>query len=576
MYLKNLTISSNKGIIRDINFHIGSNLIVDQTTKDIHATGNNIGKTTVLALIDYCLGGDSEQIYKDPETKNNIMLVKDFLEEKEVLISLTLKEDLAIEESKEINIQRNFLQRKKKVMKVNGKDLPKKQEKDLSEYLSEKIIGERDSQKPSFRQIISHNIRYSDRKIDNTLRYLSHFTTRFEYETLFLYMLGLSVSDRSVLAQKLKTEKNYKTRIEKTLSKQEVKFQKDIVKREISRLETRKNNLNVNEQYDEDLKKLNDIKLEISTLNSRIYNLRLKKQLLVETKEELQKDMSEIDTRELREIYSVANKNIDSIQYSFEKMVDYHNQMIIEKIKFLTQDIPTLDKEIDWNEDILNDLIEKEKRLAYQLSKSDSFEDLEKNLEELTQQYQRLGELNNSLEQITTVEKNIDKINDEIKLLGDDRFSDEFQEKLTEKIFSFNAIFARVSNELYGEQYGIKYEIKVDKKTSQKYYHFECFNANTSSGKKQGEIVCFDLAYTLYARQEEIPHFSFLLNDKKELMHGNQLRTVSEFATKNKIQLVFSILADKLPEELVNGENVVVTLSDKEKLFKIESSSEVE
>jgi hypothetical protein len=70
-----------------------------------------------------------------------------------------------------------------------------------------------------------------------------------------------------------------------------------------------------------------------------------------------------------------------------------------------------------------------------------------------------------------------------------------------------------------------------------------------------------------------IPHLDFLLNDKKELMHGNQLKRVSNFAKTNKIQLIFSILKDKLPTELNNKDHIVLTLSDEDKLFRIEEDN---
>ena len=50
MYLKQLIILKNQSVIRNIKFHNGLNLIVDET-KENHtstATGNNVGKTTVL------------------------------------------------------------------------------------------------------------------------------------------------------------------------------------------------------------------------------------------------------------------------------------------------------------------------------------------------------------------------------------------------------------------------------------------------------------------------------------------------------------------------------------------------
>lgn len=574
MYLKELTISSDSEIIRRIPFHYGSNLIIDETVgiTDLE-TGNNIGKTTVLALIDYCLGGDAETIYKDPETKKDIVYVKDFLIDKKVMVSLFIKEDLDIVDSKEIIINRNFLSRNKKVMSINGINYTKNKGKDFEKELNNLIYGERESEKPSFRQLIAHNIRYKDREIEYTLKYLNNFTTLIEYETLFLFMLGLPVLDRSQLNKKIKLEKEYKKRLEKEHSGTEIKFQIEIVKRTIRDLESRKSKLNINENYEQELDELNQLKLRIASISSKISDLNLRRQLLVETETELQNEVSTLDINELREIYSTAKKDVSNIQSTFEMMVQYHNKMIIEKIRFITQDLPKLEEELKMYNASLKELLAREKSLVQSISGSDTFQDLEKIISELTHEYEHLGELSNSLKQINDSEKVISNLGDEIELLDGGRFSDEFKKELTEKLFDFNEIFASVSTELYGEQYGITYEVREDNKTKQNFYYFECFNANTSSGKKQGEIICFDIAYILFARKNNIPHLDFLLNDKKELMHGNQLKRVSNFAKTNKIQLIFSILKDKLPAELDNNDHIVLTLSDKDKLFKIEDDN---
>jgi hypothetical protein len=62
----------------------------------------------------------------------------------------------------------------------------------------------------------------------------------------------------------------------------------------------------------------------------------------------------------------------------------------------------------------------------------------------------------------------------------------------------------------------------------------------------------------------------FILNDKKELMHDNQLVKIADLVNKNDIQFVASILKDKLPEELNNEEYFILELSEDSKLFKIE------
>ena len=53
MFLKSLVISNNHKVIREILFRKGINLIVDETPSGVEKmTGNNVGKTTVLKLID--------------------------------------------------------------------------------------------------------------------------------------------------------------------------------------------------------------------------------------------------------------------------------------------------------------------------------------------------------------------------------------------------------------------------------------------------------------------------------------------------------------------------------------------
>ncbi|MET3941987.1 hypothetical protein ABIC22_004799 [Paenibacillus sp. PvP094] len=218
-----------------------------------------------------------------------------------MLITLVLKEDLLVESSNEIVIKRNFLQRNKKIMSINGQNLTKDKGKDFEKKL-----------------LISHYIRYQDNKVSKTLRVLSTWSTNIEYETLHLFMFGFPVSDRSQLNTKLKGEQEYRKRLEKHRSKTELELQLDIVKKNILVLEKRKTSLNINENYKNDLEKLNDLKYRISVVSSRISELSVRQQLLKETEMELNSDMSEINLPELREIYKTAKKDISNIQIQEE------------------------------------------------------------------------------------------------------------------------------------------------------------------------------------------------------------------------------------------------------------------
>ncbi|MGZ0054185.1 DUF2326 domain-containing protein [Bacillus cereus] len=572
MFIKYLRIEDVNGIVREMEFHKGINLIVDETVSVTNKeTGNNVGKTTVLKLIDFCLGADPKIIYTDDENKKEIDVVKNYLTNCDVSVTLVLKHDLDIETSNEIVIERNFQSRNKKVMRINGKNFTKNQGKDFENELDRLIIGERKENKPTFRQIIAHSIRYNDDRINKTLKVLSAYTSLAEYETLYLYLFGISIADRSKILKKISTEKEFKKRIEKKQSKNELELSLALINDTIARLERKKTTLNINYDYENDLNNLNNIKYQISNISSKITELSLRKKIIIEAEEELRANKSDIDLQQLKRIYNQASENMSNIQKTFEELVDYHNKMLVEKIRFITQDIPNIETEISGLNDNLKNLLSKEKELTNKIAKSDTFKDLENIITELNENYRRKGEIDNSISQIDEVDKKVATLEEELQTIDQGLFSKKFKERIKNQLVKFNQYFSDVSNKLYGERYGISFDIKVEKKTGKDLYVFDSFNANSSSGKKQGEILCFDLAYIFYADDEEIPVLHFILNDKKELMHGNQLTEVVDFIKNKDVQLIFSILKDKLPDELNNEKNIVVRLSQQDKLFRIEN-----
>ncbi|MBC2056237.1 DUF2326 domain-containing protein [Listeria booriae] len=573
MFLKSLVISSNEEVIRDIPFHIGANLIIDETVglSDTD-TGNNVGKTTVLKLIDFCLGGKADIIYKDTETKKVFQNVKSFLEDNNVIIELTLVDNLLELEPKKLVIRRNFLVRNKKIMEINGENLTGNKGEDFFNRLDTILLGDRVSKKPTLKQVIAHNIRYSDIRINNTLRMVNGYTSLPEYEALFLFMFGIEIPDRSTDLKKLKFEKEFLSRLTKEQGINELELQLSKINDNLLQLDTRKRSLNINENYEVELARINVIKYEISKVGSEISELTLRKELILETEQELKTDISKVDMSALREVYSQATSLVIGIQKTFEELVNYHNNMILEKIRFIIQDVPKIDGELLRLNQNLNILLAEEKEIKDKLICSDTFKDLEIIIQELNTNYQRKGELEKNISQVKEVEKNIAKLDEDIGSVDEEIFSEEFKKRIYNQIEKFNRYFSQVSNELYGEDYGITFETSTDKKTGKPVYTFNSFNDNNSSGKKQGEIICFDLAYILFARAESIPSVDFILNDKKELMYGSQLVKLSEFAKRFKIQLVFSILKDKLPPELDQKENIILRLSQDEKLFKIENN----
>lgn len=574
MYLSKLTISSPGKVIRDIEFHKGLNLIVDETPENTTGTGNNVGKTTVLRLIDYCLGGDVDGIYRNPEDKHeNYVLVKDFLTGNNVIVTLILVDDLDTP-SEKVVIERDFKMGRSSLIRINGKDVTRK---DFVTELESAIFPKVKTETPSFRQIIAHNIRIDNLRLENTLKTLTMGKNE-EYEALYLFMFGCpndSAARKTQLAQELDTEKKYKRRMERNRSKNEYKAALSVIESDIEKLVERKDNLNINENLQLDIDSLNALRAQINKVTSKTSLLSLRRELINETVESFDKQNFGEDMVQLEMIYKQASAYVPKMQRTFKELVDFHNTMLENKKAFVAQELPSIQEEIESLSVELERLKEKETVMAEKVLKSDTYEELEGIIVQLSELSRRKGEFESYISQIESAEKAIKEKFEEMKKIDDGLFTEDFAQRLEAQRDKFNKIFSEVSHEIYDEQYIISYEIDTQK--GKQLYKFHITDvANFSSGKKQGEISCFDIAYTVFADQESIPCLHFILNDKKELVHGNQLNKFAEAVNKYNVQFVCSMLYDKLPPVLRKDEHVVVRLSQDSKLFRIEELAQSE
>ena len=198
----------------------------------------------------------------------------------------------------------------------------------------------------------------------------------------------------------------------------------------------------------------------------------------------------------------------------------------------------------------------------------EAIEDL---VSQLIQKYQEKGSLEQRIAQIEDVEKSIAESEDILRKIDSGLFSSNKQDLIQRQLEKFNKYYSSVSKRLYDESYAVEYSV-VRSREGRLCYKFAPFATdNFSTGKKQGEIACFDMAYIMFADDEQIPCLHFILNDRKELVHDNQLLQIGALANENtEIQYVASILMDKLPAELNQEQNIVLKLSQRSKLFRIE------
>jgi uncharacterized protein YydD (DUF2326 family) len=573
MFLKSLHIANDSGVIRNIKFHSGMNLIVDETPSDgTRTTGNNVGKTTVLMLIDFCLGSSAKGIYTDPENKKNEnAVVKQFLISTKALITLTLTQDLDSPLSEELVIERNFLSRKQLIRRING---AQRTEEEFEEFLTEYLFPSHYGKKPTFPQIISHNIRYKELSVTNTLRTLNQYTRDDEYESLYLFLLGCDFDrgdSKQRLLTQIRTESAFKSRLEGTQTRSAYEASLSLILLEIEQLDQKKATLKINPDFESDLSRLDEVKFEINQKTSQLSRLKMRKSLTEEAVLEVSSSHARIDTQQLKELYKDVSERVSGVQKTFEELVVFHNAMVEEKARFISKDIPQLNANIAQCESEIAALLLEELKLTQVVAKSGSFAELEAVIVENNEKYRQRGEFETIIAQISDVEGVLEGLNKSLADIDEELFSNEFEAAIQAQLNKFNRHFSTISQELYGEQYALKVD-RVTARNGQRVYKFSSFNTNFSSGKKQGEISCFDIAYNLFADEEGIPCLHFLLNDKKELMHDNQLTNIAGLVGRQSkhVQFVASILRDKLPAELNQEKYFVVKLSQDDKLFKIE------
>lgn len=567
MFLKSLLISTPTRVIRDLKFRKGLNLIIDETPDVGTSTGNNVGKTTILKLIDFCLGQEKNVVYTNPENKRQECAdVKEFLVNEKVIITLTLVDDLE-NPSREVEISRNFAARSELLCQINGKDV---NVTDLQNQLMQAIFPMLHITKPSFRHIIAHNIRYDDFRLNNTLNVIHPYTKVEEYETLYLFMFGCNYNKgqkREELLSSIANERKFLNRLQRTHTRGTYKAALEDTLRAIAKLEDQRARLNINPRLEENMQELTRIKELINAIGSERNSLSIRKSIVEETIQDINNQTFECDNAQLELIYRQASSLVSTLQHTFEEMVAYHNSMLAKRVEFIQSELPALEEQIANLTERFNELRTIEEELTKKVTSSDTFEILEDIINKLNEQYTKKGEYTSIIEQIDEVDKELKQYLQELHQIDNELFTDGFRKEVESQLAKFNAIFAEVSEELYGERYAVMCDTTTDK-NGQWNYRFAIVDINLSAGKKQGEISCFDIAYTMFADKEGIPCLHFILNDKKELMHDNQLITLAEVAKRENIQFVVSMLQDKLPEQLKKEEFYVVKLSEDEKLFK--------
>lgn len=565
MFLKKLKIENKLGLIREIEFQKGLNLIVDETVeKSKKTTGNNVGKTTVLRLVDFCLGSSGKNIYQDSEFKEQEnSTIKDFLISTEVIVILTLVDDLDFP-SDSITVKKNFLKYGKKIQEINGETIINEKEFDLK--LKELILNT-SVEKPTFKQIVSKNIRDEKNKLANIVKVLNPYTKIEEYEALFLFWLGINTdthNQKELLGKEKNREESFQKRLKKEGELSLIEQQLELVKSKIDEHQQIKANFNFNKKFEAQLEELNLLKLNLSKLSTELSRLNMRRELILESKAELENERTNIDVNQIESLYSKASKLIPNLQVSFEETVKFHNDLLDEKIKYIEVELPSLTEKLKSISKDISSFRRREKELSEFVSASEYSDDYDKILIELNSFFERKGNLEERKKFWITSNEKLNRINEELETINSEINSKD--SLIQKRITLFNKHFIKVSSKLYGEEY------LLSTQKSERGYDLIVTNieGNPSTGKKKGQIAAFDFAYVLFAEEIELKFIRFIMHDQLENMHDNQLSTILiDLANSINCQFILPIVRDKIPSDIDIEEYIILSLSQNNKLFKI-------
>ncbi|MBN1039056.1 DUF2326 domain-containing protein [Clostridium botulinum] len=556
-------------IIREIKFNLqGLNLIIDKTSKKSSDSGNNVGKTTVMNIIDLCLGAKSTKVlYFDEDTKSENLEIKNFLIDCKVEAELILIKKLGDFEQKKFIVTRQLFNNGKRM--INDKPLKREE---FTEELK-KIIFDSESKYPTLRQLIPKFIRVNEMKSENMIKYLTG-TSNETYDTIYLFLLNREyknlLSQKDLLCSNLKdciNKINLYSKDKNISSLDTLKQKREIVEDEISDLNLKRSNLDYMDIYKNELQDKRKLSSDIKLLEEQIQLIEFDINIINKNILDLNNEKSNINVNRIRTIYEEAKLYIGELGKTFDEVVKFHNTMIENRIDFIKEQLDN--KQCKYAELIKqrDELLEKKKLITIDVLDEgllDELNCLNTKIEELNV---IKGELNKSLKLLEDAEEDRSNLEREIQSVSSKIKADE----ITEKNKLFNSFFSAYCDKLYGEKYLFTYNNEWRKRKGGFPVQLDSLKGKLGTGTKKSLIVAFDLAYIMYEEKIEIEGPRFVIHDKMENTHINQLKTIFKICREIKGQYIIPMLRERINE--IDEEEIekatILELSQTDKLFKI-------
>lgn len=567
MQLVELTIRRGASAIRTIKFKKGLNLILDAPTSQQTHSGNNLGKTTVLRLIDYCLGSDGADIWQDAEFKKNIN--QDVYNYLHGTPPVSVELSLSGSHGKTHTLKRSFNRKKGDLdaFTVDGTG-----HKNLTEYRTavRGILFSAGGTKPTLRQLAPKFVRSSPQLMSKTLKFLGDYSSESDYEALHLFLFGFFEVD--VLEERPRLVSRRK-KLERDLEALTRARNEGAIEQLLLHLQREVEELSLSSQARGEVPeiaahadKVSKIRVNAASLTGSLAQLEGEVAAIHLAIEELESEYSDIDRHSIETIYREAQRYIPKLQHDWNELTEFIQNLRGRKQRFLHTQIAGLEDKAGAIRSELQSLQESETAEIGSLMKSRAFNQALEVRADLQEKLKRLGSLEQDLADIRELKDEITKVDDQ--LLKSKGQIEQGKAQLRDRVGTFNKYFSKLSKDLYGEEYLLHFD-ETDRGSIA--FRLSSVGSNVGSGKKTSQTAAFDLAYIGFLRESRIPFPDFVCHDGMESIHANQLSALLNTAASIDGQLILATLRDKLPSmpSKFIADNTVLELSQDNKLFCI-------
>lgn len=560
MFIKRLTIKETKPaqeIIREIPFTRGMNFIVD-AGKD-QEKGNSVGKTTILKLIDICLGAkDRKYIYYDDETKQTNEKLKNYIMGNKVNVELMVVESFNDENSEEYILSVDLYPRGKRY--INGIEM---KQNDYWQQLNV-IFFSNLANYPTFRQLINMFVRI-DQQADNHkfLKFL-HRTNDATYENIYSYLFELQdqgISNyildlRKEIAEKNKEIKNFMS-INNFKSIDSVNQKVNLLESTINELNNQMDILVNSRKFKENEEKISEIKIEYADYNDRVDELLFKRRritdILADAKQEINNG---IDKKVLRNLYNETLEAMGDLHRDFEDLVKFNDELTHNKIRYFNSQLEKVDKKIVDLGDKKNRLFEKHKNVIMLIE--------ENKIDEYTSLQSKLAEYNEELGSNKNLRSTYKHLESRMKELTEELEKTECESDVKEDSLSiFNKYFSQYSEKTNGEPFMLY-------NTEEGFpFGIDYVKRGLSTGTRKSIIVAFDLAYQQLAKDLEKKVPNFIVHDVIETIDQVALKAIINIVNSVECQYIVAVLKEKIQDnDLIQESDIAVTLSENNRPFR--------